>query len=96
MSNVISFLERLGQDATLRHASEDDLALALTRAKIDPELQAAILGGNQSEIEMLLGANTNVCCGLAPEKREDEEEEPSRDDDEAKVLHGLRGIASAA
>ena len=96
MSNVISFLERLGQDATLRHASKGDVALALTRAQIDPDLSAAILAGKQSEIEMLLGADTNVCCGLAPEKREDEEEQPSKDDDEAKMLQNFRGIASAA
>ena len=51
MSNVISFLESVGQDATLRHASQDELELALTTAQIEPALQKAILGKDQTQIE---------------------------------------------
>ena len=36
MSNVIDFLERLGQDAQLRHATGIELEQALTRAGIEP------------------------------------------------------------
>jgi hypothetical protein len=94
MSNVIGFLETMGQDAGLRNATNNDLALALTRAQIDPELQAAILGKDQARIEALLGATTNVCCVLMP--KDDEEEEPEKDDDEVSAQASVRGIASAA
>ena len=83
MSNVIGFLATMGQDATLRHGTQDDLELALARAQIDPELQAAILGSDQSQLEALLGARTNLVCGIFPGKEEEEEEpEPTPDDDE--------------
>jgi hypothetical protein len=65
MSNVIAFLERMGQDAQLRHASQNDMELELSRAQIDPELQAAILGKDQQQLEVLLGKG-NVCCMLFP------------------------------
>jgi len=62
MSDVIEFLERLGRDAHLRHASEAEIGQALSRTQIDPKLQAAILSENQQQLEALLGADTNVCC----------------------------------
>jgi hypothetical protein len=97
MSNVIGFLETMGQDAALRHATQNDVELALTRAQIDPELQAAILGKDQAQIEALLGASTNVCCAIAPGKDDEEEdEEPLRDDDEITAQSAVHGIASAA
>jgi hypothetical protein len=84
MSDVISFLESVGQDAALRHAPKAELELALIKARIDPALQAAVLCQDQQQLEALLGATTNVCCGVFPGKEEDDEteEEPSKDDDE--------------
>lgn len=72
MSNVIDFLQRLGQDADLRHAPRTALELALAEAGIDPALEA-----------LLGGANTNVCV-MSPGKKEEEEEEDEDDfeDDE--------------
>ncbi len=87
MSNVISFLESVGQDAALRHATKEELELALSKAQIDPALQTAILDKDQRQIEALLGAATNVCCGVLPGREEDDEteEEPSKDDDEVRA-----------
>src|SRR5882757_4690768 len=68
MSNVISFLESVGQDAALRHATKEELELALNKAQIDPALQTAILEKDQRQIEALLGAASNVCCGVFPGK----------------------------
>jgi hypothetical protein len=65
MSNVIAFLERMGQDAQLRHASQNDVEFELVRAQIDPELQAAILAKDQQQLETLLGGG-GVCCLLFP------------------------------
>jgi hypothetical protein len=64
MSNVIAFLENMGQNAQLRHAPQSEVQLALTRTKIDPELQAVILAKDQKQLEALMGGLTNVCCML--------------------------------
>lgn len=84
MSNVIDFLESLGQDAKLRHASRDEMERALLNAQIEPELRAAILDSDQTRLEALLGAQANVCCMIhAPDDDEDEpEDEPGEAGDE--------------
>jgi hypothetical protein len=61
MSNVIAFLERMGQDAQLRRASRTEVELALAGAQIDSELKAAILAKDHQKLEVLLGSS-NVCC----------------------------------
>ena len=71
MSDVIEFLERLGRDAHLRHASEVEVGRALARTRIDPALQAAILSEDQQQLEALLGADTNVCCMIFVPEDED-------------------------
>ena len=83
MSDVIGFLETMGRDATLRHVAQNELELALIRAQIDPEIQTAILDKDQARIESLLGAATNICCGLFPEKQDEDEseEEPPKEDE---------------
>jgi hypothetical protein len=63
MSNVIDFLEMIGQDARLRHASQDEMKLALANMRMDSDLQAAILANDQQQLEALIGAS-NVCCML--------------------------------
>jgi len=65
MSNVIDFLEMIGQDASLRHASRGDMAAAMDSMQIAPELQAAILSKDPQQLEAALGAS-NVCCMLLP------------------------------
>ena len=82
MSNVIDFLQRIGEDAELRHAAPDMLAQALREAGIDPALKAAILGTDQRELEALLGAVPNVCCAIYKEDEEEEEESEEDDEDE--------------
>jgi hypothetical protein len=84
VSNVIDFLQRLGQDADLRHAPRTELELALAEADIDPALREALLGADQRKLESLLGADTNVCAMISPGKKEDDEEEDEDDfeDDE--------------
>ena len=96
MSNVIDFLERVGQDAQLRQGSQNEMELAMTRAQIDPELQAAIVAKDQSLLEMLLGQGI-LCCMQMPGKEdedEDEDESPSRDGDEASAYFASHAVAS--
>jgi hypothetical protein len=80
VSNVIDFLERFGGDAQLRHASEDQVDVALRLAGIEPALRAAIVSKDQSALEALLGVDSNVCCLV--NKPEDEEEDDVEEDDE--------------
>jgi len=51
VSNVIDFLQKLGQDADLRHAPRTALEVALAEANIDPALREALLGADQRKLE---------------------------------------------
>lgn len=79
MVNVLEFLERVGRDSRLRHASSAELTAAMT-PEIDPELKTALLTRDTAALERLLGARTNVVCGMAP--AEDDAPEKDKDDDE--------------
>ena len=75
MSNFMEFLEKMGQDAQLRYATNEQLEQALTRAQIDPTVRAVVLAGDRRRLEVLLGATGNTCCGIfVPD--EDEGTEP--------------------
>ncbi|HXS04585.1 MAG TPA: hypothetical protein VN731_08915 [Rhodanobacter sp.] len=97
MSNVIDFVERMGQDAQLRHASMGDVELALMQAQIDPEIRAAILAKDQRKLELLLGGG-NVCCALCPAEEEEEQDEPkeapAREEDEISLDSPVHVVAS--
>jgi hypothetical protein len=76
MSNVIDFLEKLGQDSRLRHATSTEVDQALLRAGIDPAVRAAISGSDRRMLEALVGATHNIFCGInVPEEPEEEDEE---------------------
>lgn len=97
MSNVIDLIERMGQDARLRHASAGDVELALAQAQVDPEIKAAILARDQRRLEILLEGH-NVCLALCPAEEEEDggaEETPSRDDEEIPSESAARRMASA-
>jgi hypothetical protein len=70
MSDVIDFLERLGQDSTLRHATGEQLQGALS--DVEPQLRAALMAGDRKVIEALVGTN-NVCCMIFAPLQEEEE-----------------------
>lgn len=74
MTGVIDFLERMGQDAQLRHASQDEVGFALAGAEIDPELRVAILARDEQGLQALLGQDP-FCCLISPAKPGEEQEE---------------------
>jgi hypothetical protein len=82
VSNVIDLLERFGEDAELRYASGDEVEAALRLAGIEPALRAAIVNKDQGALELLLGADANVCCILEKIEEEEENEEEEDDDEE--------------
>jgi hypothetical protein len=68
MSNTISFLESVGRDATLRHATGSQLAAAMRRERISPELRAVILGQSGAQIGEYLGIRDKIHCLNFPKK----------------------------
>ena len=74
MMDVIDFLERMGSDAGLRAVTGAELGEALAEAQIDPLLRRAVLAGDRSRLEFILGAQPNVCCAVHfPESGEEQE-----------------------
>ena len=102
MTDVIDFLERMGQDAQLRHGSQDELELALGNTELAPELQFAILAKDQAKLETLLGQGPQ-CNVFFPSKEDEEqddeseetEETPSRKPDESPERTGSRTVMPA-
>lgn len=85
MSDVVDFLEKMGQDAHLREASDAELAAALEEAGVDPAAQATLLTRDAHAIGSLLGADPNTCClvrGPDEDEETEEEDDEGEDDDE--------------
>jgi len=82
MPDVIDFLQRLGEDSTLRYASRPVLDRALIEAQMSPELRVALASSDQRLLETLLGTSTKVCCLIyKPLGDEDEDEKPQKGKD---------------
>jgi len=79
MSNVIEFLEKLGQDAQLRDAPQEELAAALAEAQVEAPYCSAILAKDASQLQDLLGLRPMLYV-LMP--AEEEEEEDGEDEEE--------------
>lgn len=75
MSSVIEFLERLGADAHLRHASQEDVAQALAESQVDSAIGAAIIARSTSDLYALLDQQQPMFHVLENPGREEEEEE---------------------
>jgi hypothetical protein len=97
VSKLIEFLEKMGQDATLRHATPAQLADALARSGLEVSACAAILMKDQRLLEALLDANANICCMVArPMKEDDEEEEVEEEGDEGGKTEKPKSVKSHA
>ncbi|KAA0070650.1 hypothetical protein [Rhodanobacter sp. T12-5] len=96
MSNVINFLERIGQDARLRDTSDSELELALLGEQVNSELREAIFSEDQSQLQVLLG-QASFCCAMFPVKEgeEESEESPAQGDEEISMHDASLAIARA-
>ncbi|AGG89545.1 MULTISPECIES: hypothetical protein [Rhodanobacter] len=65
MSNIIDFLENVGQNASLRYASAGDMQRMLVHSQLDQDIKEAVLAKDQERLTALVGAQ-NVCCLLVP------------------------------
>jgi hypothetical protein len=86
MSDVIDFLEQLGQNARLRHAGPKELEQVLALTAIDPALQGALLSQDAQQLGELLGAQPNVCCLIEKPDQDDDDEEEADEDDEEEAM----------
>ena len=88
MSNTIELLEAIGKDASLRHASRDDLAQSLTGMHASEWLLRAARSGDSGQLTPELGhrdikANNHV--NQAPcHQDDDEQQDDDLDDSEVK------------
>lgn len=69
MSTVISLLEKMGQDANLRYADKTTVT-----AQLDPALAAAILAGDQHQLEAMLGAKNKIVCMIYAAEEDEEQD----------------------
>lgn len=74
MSSVIEFLERMGADAQLRHASQEEISAALEETQVDSALGAAIIARSTADLYSLLDVRPMFKTTENP-GREDEDEE---------------------
>lgn len=88
MSSVIEFLERLGTDAQLRHAPQEDLARALEDSQVDAALGAAIIARSTDDLYALLDVRPMFKTIENP-GREGEEEEEEGDGEEGEEQSAL-------
>lgn len=76
MTDVIDFLERLGQDATLRRVP---LESALNESALSPDARAALASRDRQALEGLLAA-ANVCCLINAPVEEEHKDAPVEKD----------------
>jgi len=86
MGKVIEFLERVGSDATLRHADAAMLAAALADTGIDAETRSALVNGDREALHRLLGERPFIVAQMqigpdSVEAPDDDKEEDDKDDD---------------
>jgi hypothetical protein len=100
MTEIIDFLEKLGQDSRLRHAGCGEIRDALAHSCIDSVAAAAILARDERALAAHLAAPGAVCCLIfAPRKEEEapqkEGEVPEQDapDDNAPKSQQPRRVA---
>lgn len=89
MTNTIELLETIGRDASLRHASVENLIQELDERNASASLKLAAASSNRSHLAQELGQRINMVVQVnhnpgAPD--EDEEHGPDRDDDETDDL----------
>jgi hypothetical protein len=92
MSKTIELLELIGQDASLRHASQEDLAQALEALNASEGLKVAVASGDKSHLGEELGhkhrpVRVNHNTGGCEPDEEDTDNEPRREGGDADETH---------
>lgn len=104
MFDVIAFLEKMGANANLRHASTVDLERELQQAGISASVSTAILTHNTGDLHELMHQGPLYCLQTAGDQDEEaekrkreaageEEQDGSRKGDKAKNARRLTAEA---
>lgn len=67
MTDTIELLEAIGRDASLRHASGENLAQALTGLQASQELKQAAASGDSGHLASELGLGAHQIAQEAPQ-----------------------------
>ncbi len=76
MSNVIAFLEKMGNNAALAQQAPQDYAAAVQALDVDHASRQALLDRDPSALNALLGGRLKMMCFLLPA----DGEEPQKDE----------------
>lgn len=82
MSNVIAFLEKMGNNAALANQAPEDYAAAVDALGLDDAPRQALLDRDASALNGLLGGRMQMMCLLLPADDEEKKDgdEPAEGD----------------
>lgn len=97
MSNVIAFLEAMGQDAAKSRLQGEEFTAAVDALGLDDAPRQALLQRDAVAIGDLLGGRHTVLCALFPadddnQKDNDQDDDKGDSPDETKESVRLRGL----
>jgi hypothetical protein len=81
MGNVIEFLARLGQDASLRHASDETLAALVSEAGMGDAVTRAVISRDPDVLRTAMGQGIYFSTQMGEPLREVEEPEEEEGDE---------------
>ncbi|GEM_PF-5264577 len=84
MSEIIQVLEQIGQSARLQSASKEELNAFIQASDIPEAIKSALQAGAHSTLNVLLGGQAIVICGLlTPDEGDgkDEDKTPPNEDE---------------
>lgn len=76
-SNVLQLLQRLGEDAALRHLADTQLEQVVNPLNFDPEVQQAICKYDDIKLAQLLHAKNEIVCMIYPAEEPTPTDEPT-------------------
>lgn len=84
MKDTIELLEAIGRDASLRHASPEELAKTLEQAAVTDALKAAVAAGDGAPLSEEFGDRHQVSnqSSQGTWRKEDEDEDDKQDQED--------------
>jgi hypothetical protein len=87
MTSVIAFLDLLGKNPALAHASNEEFTAAVDALDLGEPARQALLARDAAGLNELLGGRSKMICALFPvedDNKKDEEDQPADDQDQKK------------
>ena len=82
MSNIIEFLEKLGQSAPLSDQSEAEFSASIEALELDDAARDALMARNSEALNELLGGRMQMMCLLFPAEGEENKDDDPDDSDQ--------------